>query len=883
MAYPISDVTRRVVYTGSAGVGPYSFTFEVLANTDIQVYKNTTLLTLTTNYTVTINSNGTGSVTLVVAATGADTITIVGDRAIQRATDFVTGGDLFANTLNDEFDSLVIFAQQVDEKADRGLKAPVTDPTDVNMVLPVKATRKGTVLAFDSTTGDPVAGPALDAVTTVIAQSANINTVAANIASVNTVAGNNTNVTTVAGVSGAVTTVAGISSNVTSVAGNSSNINTVAGNNTNVTTVAGVSGNVTTVAGISANVTTVAGISGNVTTVAGVSAAVTTNATNIASINTNATNITAIQNASTNATNAATSATNAANSATSASGSASTATTQASAASTSATNAASSASAAASSATAAAAAAASGLYRQVLDKTANYTVTSSDGGTLFRVTTTSGAVTITLPQISTITDGFKVSIVKWTGDANAVTVARTGSDTINGATSATIGAQYSQTTFVADYETNQWFAASSGLGTSNVAVDVFSGNNSTVAFTLSGDPGSKNNTLVEISGVYQQKSTYTVSGTTLTFSTAPPTGTSNIEVVWTAPLAIGTPSDGTVTTAKLASTTGSGAVVLATSPTITTPTISSLSSASATALTLQSAGTTAITVDTSQNVGVGTASPLGVLDVASGSNPSVRIRNTSTGGAGIWFGNSTSGTTTSDGSNVGIDSSQQLNLWNYENTATLFATNNTERMRINSSGQLVMATSTYGLNGQLQVGITASTSGMNSLLSVAGDQNGGYPIGVRGNSSTQGLLGFFDSSNSTIGSITKSGSNVAYNTSSDYRLKENIGPMTGALNVIAQLKPVTYTWKADGSNGQGFIAHELQTVVPDCVTGEKDAIETYKDENGNEQTRPKYQGVDTSFLVATLTAALQETKALIDTQAETINALTARVTALEGN
>ena len=313
MAYPISDVTRRVVYTGSAGVGPYSFTFEVLANTDIQVYKNTTLLTLTTNYTVTINANGTGSVTLVVAATGADTITIVGDRAIQRATDFVTGGDLFANTLNDEFDSLVIFAQQVDEKADRGLKAPVTDPTDVNMVLPVKATRLGTVLAFNATTGNPEAGPSIASVTTVAAQSANINTVATNIASVNTVAGNNTNVTTVAGVSGAVTTVAGISANVTSVAGNSSNINTVAGNNANVTAVGTISSNVTTVAGISANVTTVAGISSNVTTVAGVSAAVTTNATNIASINTNATNIVAIQNASTNATNAAASAVSAGN------------------------------------------------------------------------------------------------------------------------------------------------------------------------------------------------------------------------------------------------------------------------------------------------------------------------------------------------------------------------------------------------------------------------------------------------------------------------------------------------------------------------------------------------------------------------------------------
>lgn len=156
MAYPISDVTRRVVYSGSAGVGPYSFSFEVLANTDIAVYKNTTLLTLTTDYTVTINSNGTGSVTLVSAATGSDKITLVGDRPIARATDFVTGGDLFANTLNDEFDSLVIFSQQVDEKVARAITAPVTDPTDINMVLPAKATRASKYLAFDAD-GNPTA------------------------------------------------------------------------------------------------------------------------------------------------------------------------------------------------------------------------------------------------------------------------------------------------------------------------------------------------------------------------------------------------------------------------------------------------------------------------------------------------------------------------------------------------------------------------------------------------------------------------------------------------------------------------------------------------------------------------------------------------------
>ncbi len=104
--YAITNVTRRVVYTGSAGVGPYAFSFPVLVNTDIAVYKNSTLLTLTTDYTVTISgTTGQGSVTLVSAATGSDRITIVGARAIERSTDFVTGGDFFANTLNTELDS----------------------------------------------------------------------------------------------------------------------------------------------------------------------------------------------------------------------------------------------------------------------------------------------------------------------------------------------------------------------------------------------------------------------------------------------------------------------------------------------------------------------------------------------------------------------------------------------------------------------------------------------------------------------------------------------------------------------------------------------------------------------------------------------------------
>ena len=310
----------------------------------------------------------------------------------------------------------------------------------------------------------------------------------------------------------------------------------------------------------------------NAATSASTAATQATNAsTSATSASTSATTATTqASTATTQATNASSSATSASTYASNASTSASAAATSATNASTSATNAASSATAASASAAAAAASAAAGLYRQVLDKSANYTIVAADQGTLFRMNTGSGALTVTLPLISTVSDGFKVSVVKWTSDSNAVNINRAGSDTINGATSAQIGSQYSQIIFVADFETNTWFASQSGLGATNVNVDVFSGNGGTT-FTLTADPSTKNNTTVEISGVYQAKSTYSVSGTTLTFSTAPPTGTNNIEVIYGTPLAIGTPSDGTVTTAKLASTTGSGAVVLATSPTLVTP------------------------------------------------------------------------------------------------------------------------------------------------------------------------------------------------------------------------------------------------------------------------------------------------------------------------
>ena len=162
--YAINNVTRRVVYTGSAGVGPYAFTFNVLEQTDVAVYFNDVLLTLTTDYTVTVSAvDGTGSVTIVVGTNvpttpdADDRITIVGARSIERVTDFVTGGDLFANTLNEELDSQTIFVQQVAEDTARALRAPVTDPTTIDMTLPINTVRANKTLAFDAD-GNPTIG-----------------------------------------------------------------------------------------------------------------------------------------------------------------------------------------------------------------------------------------------------------------------------------------------------------------------------------------------------------------------------------------------------------------------------------------------------------------------------------------------------------------------------------------------------------------------------------------------------------------------------------------------------------------------------------------------------------------------------------------------------
>jgi len=438
-------------------------------------------------------------------------------------------------------------------------------------------------------------------------------------------------------------------------------------------------------------------------------------------------------------------------------------------------------------------------------------------------------------------------------------------------------------------------------------------------------------------------------------------------------------------------------------------------------LALQTNGTTAITVNTSQNVGIGTSSPSYKLTVYNGA---------------AVFQNAETGTGTDNGFFVGNSTASTAYVWNFENYPILFGTNNAEKMRLDTSGNLGLGVTpsastlsgiieggygTFGLtssvgvalagnayynsgwkykasstatlqlqdsggikwniaasgtagnaisftqamtlltSGNFTVGYTDAnilggtarigaynynsnctiaavggnytaanygqlyltggfgdggtrTSGffirsqavgggggiVNNLLFVAQTSNGGSEVeyarfdssgnllvgtttvnphssgtyGVQINKPNGIVIGVDNShaiiaarwngngevirlqrDNTDVGSIDVTTTATSYNTSSDYRLKNTIAPMTGALAKVALLKPCTYKWNVDGSDGQGFIAHELAEVCPDAVVGEKDAV----DANGN----PEYQGVDTSFLVATLTAAIQEQQALI--------------------
>jgi hypothetical protein len=277
-------------------------------------------------------------------------------------------------------------------------------------------------------------------------------------------------------------------------------------------------------------------------------------------------------------------------------------------------------------------------------------------------------------------------------------------------------------------------------------------------------------------------------------------------------------------------------------------------------MTFTTAGSERMRIDSSGNVGIGTAAPLTALNVNGTGGELLRLSVTPDGGViqepALGFAMGVTNThPAAKISALEFDASDSRASLLFYTRGDNSDSAPTERARIDNGGNLLVGTTTVGSANSNSLALRTTSAGCVFVNHINGTANGlAYAS--------------FSYNGSSIGTISQNGTTaVAYNTTSDYRLKENIAPLTGALARVAALKPCTYTWKAaPDETGEGFIAHELAEVCPQATTGSKDAV----DAEGN----PQYQGIDTSFLVATLTAALQEAHGLIKD-------LQARVSALE--
>jgi len=237
-------------------------------------------------------------------------------------------------------------------------------------------------------------------------------------------------------------------------------------------------------------------------------------------------------------------------------------------------------------------------------------------------------------------------------------------------------------------------------------------------------------------------------------------------------------------------------------------------------------------------VSIGTSNPQRELHIydASSSNAFIAINHTGVG------------STSADGMLLGVDSNGDAIIHNYENTAMIFRTNDIERMRIASDGKVIVGTTSAFDN--VSYNILQSLGGLATKID---------------NTAATTQVSFFNP-NGRVGYIGTSGTTTSYNTSSDYRLKENVVGLTGAIDRIKQVPVHRFNFIAEPDKTiDGFIAHEVSNVVPEAVTGEKDAVDT----DGNIIS----QGIDQAKLVPLLTAALQEAIAEIENLKTRIEAI----------
>ena len=244
-------------------------------------------------------------------------------------------------------------------------------------------------------------------------------------------------------------------------------------------------------------------------------------------------------------------------------------------------------------------------------------------------------------------------------------------------------------------------------------------------------------------------------------------------------------------------------------------------------------------IHSSGNVGIGTTNP-----TSFNSNADNLVINESGDFTGI-----TLAADNDQGSNIYFADPDDDNVggitYNHTDNYMNFRVNGAERMRITSGGEVLIGT-TGTPNGTSNYG--------SGFIPVSTDK---VALRMASSSTAQGTLIEFFNPNGSVGHITISGSATTYSTSSDYRLKENVVEMTDALDRVSQLKPSRFNFIADeGRTVDGFLAHEVQDIVPEAITGTKDEV----DSEGN----PVYQGIDQSKLVPLLVGAIQELKKEIE-------------------